>query len=34
MHTQVKDAHHRGIVAKYCAKDCELVYRCACSNLR
>lgn len=24
---QVKDAHHRGIVAKYCAKDCELVYR-------
>uniref|UniRef100_A0A7S0H8G1 DNA polymerase n=1 Tax=Hanusia phi TaxID=3032 RepID=A0A7S0H8G1_9CRYP len=24
---QVKDAFHRGIVAKYCAKDCELVYR-------
>ncbi|EKX53301.1 DNA polymerase delta catalytic subunit, partial [Guillardia theta CCMP2712] len=24
---QVKDASHRGIVAKYCAKDCELVYR-------
>ena len=24
---QVKDAHHRGIVAKYCAKDCALVYR-------
>ena len=27
MKMQVKDAHHRGIVAKYCAKDCELVYR-------
>jgi len=24
---QVKDSHHRAIVAKYCAKDCELVYR-------
>ena len=24
---QVKDAKHRAIVAKYCAKDCELVYR-------
>ena len=24
---QVKDARHRAIVAKYCAKDCELVYR-------
>jgi DNA polymerase delta subunit 1 len=24
---QVKDAKHRAVVAKYCAKDCELVYR-------
>jgi DNA polymerase delta subunit 1 len=24
---QIKDAKHRAIVAKYCAKDCELVYR-------